>query len=236
MNVTVKKRYEKLKDFDSAFVLNYGIENESEIWKLVCSKTPKKGNSFYYSSAKAMIKYIIRTHYRFGKDRKTLREIKDIKDKFSTRTIQIFSGKFSYENKLGGFVPWFFKKKVSVSLVDYYVKKFENDVLNKWNTIKKDLYDESGNPPSLIYKFDKAHVYFMRNKENGNIKIGASIHPKKRKKEIQRLIGKPIEILKIISAGGFKMEKKLHSKFREYNIHGEWFTPSKKLMKYINKI
>ncbi len=236
MNTAVSKKYKKLKDFDSAFVLNYGIDHDPETWKKVCNKTPKTDNSFYYSSSKAMVKYVIRTYFKFGKNKKTLYELKNLKDKFSTKTIQIFSGKFSYENKLGGFVPWFFEKKVSVSLEDFYSKKFENDVLNKWDKIKKDLYDESGNPPSLIYKFDKAHVYFMRNKENGNIKIGASIHPKKRKKEIQRLVGKPIEILKIISAGGFKMEKELHSKFREYNIHGEWFTPSKKLIKYINKI
>lgn len=77
-------------------------------------------------------------------------------------------------------------------------------------------------------------VYFIQKGEGGPIKIGTSIHPRKRIADIARAAMSDIRTLKIID-GDAALEKGLHRKFARLNISGEWFKPGESLLSYIEE-
>jgi hypothetical protein len=76
-------------------------------------------------------------------------------------------------------------------------------------------------------------VYFIRAVDGGPIKIGYSIHPKKRLEEIQNMSPTPLELLATIP-GDRAAEAELHQQFDEYRLYGEWFDPCDELMRLID--
>lgn len=77
-------------------------------------------------------------------------------------------------------------------------------------------------------------VYFIRAQNSGLIKIGHSIQPEKRLKQLQTGSGDHLEILSTIPGGSSK-EAALHRQFASLNHRGEWFEPDPELLHYINK-
>lgn len=81
-----------------------------------------------------------------------------------------------------------------------------------------DLYEGCNTPP---------FVYFLRNLENGAIKIGVSAAPERRKLEIARVERVPVSALALVGGvqdiNAFGLERLLHDKLRAHRIRGEWF-------------
>ena len=72
-------------------------------------------------------------------------------------------------------------------------------------------------------------TYLMLDNNNGYIKIGRSINPKKRETTLQS--EKPdITLLKICDCN---IETKLHKMFKDKRVRGEWFSLSKEDISYI---
>ena len=148
----------------------------------------------------------------------------------------MFSGEFVYVEKLGGFTPVFKTISKSQWFVDYYKSREKCIIKLCWQKAKKYLLSSSGRAPHLINKSDLPHVYFMQNVENKQIKIGVSIHPEIRRKQIITEVKNYIKILHIIPSAGYDQEQFLHEKFREFRIRGEWFKPDSVLLDYIERI
>lgn len=67
------------------------------------------------------------------------------------------------------------------------------------------------------------NIYFIED-EIGNIKIGVSKHPNKRKKELQTGSSFSLKVIYIIENIPFSFEKHIHKICEKYKINGEWFT------------
>jgi hypothetical protein len=78
-------------------------------------------------------------------------------------------------------------------------------------------------------------VYFIQAIIGGPIKIGVSITPKFRLEALQPSSPFKLRIIATIPRGGYKLESKLHKKFKDNHLHGEWFEPSKEILNYISK-
>lgn len=77
-----------------------------------------------------------------------------------------------------------------------------------------------------------SYVYFIGEK-NGPIKIGVAIDVKSRLSGIQTHNPNKLNVLGIIK-GDVALERKLHKKFKKYNINREWFERSEELINFIN--
>lgn len=82
-------------------------------------------------------------------------------------------------------------------------------------------------------KTPKGYVYFIKGNVTGNIKIGFSMHPEKRVKQLQTGAGEKLELLCKIQ-GSQSKERELHRKFKKQHIHGDWFHPSPELESLIH--
>lgn len=63
-------------------------------------------------------------------------------------------------------------------------------------------------------------TYFFRNTKTKHIKIGKSVNPKERLKQVQGMAGAKLEIIAVINKD---VEHILHMKFKKYQSHSEWF-------------
>lgn len=67
-------------------------------------------------------------------------------------------------------------------------------------------------------------IYFIGNKDKNICKIGVSIDPQKRLKEIQCYCPFDVEIFMVEEVSDdYFFEKLLHNKYSKYNTRGEWF-------------
>ena len=77
-------------------------------------------------------------------------------------------------------------------------------------------------------------VYFIRGKESGNIKIGFSTNPDKRKSNLQTAHYEELEFIGIMN-GSLEDEAKIKAMFSEFNIRGEWYRPDREIMDFVEK-
>lgn len=80
------------------------------------------------------------------------------------------------------------------------------------------------------------YIYFIKEEENNNVKIGVSVNPVQRLQELQT--GSPYKLIMIgFIEGGADEEKNIHREFAEERIreNGEWFRPSERLTTYIKQ-
>lgn len=68
---------------------------------------------------------------------------------------------------------------------------------------------------------DATKTYLMHNPNNNLYKIGKSTNPRKRLKDMQGIVGNPLELLYVIDGD---IEHELHRQFAIYNHFSEWFT------------
>lgn len=79
-----------------------------------------------------------------------------------------------------------------------------------------------------LAKGSYGHIYFIKDKMNGNVKIGTTRNLEKRIKQISNK-NDELEILKVLNVPldysiNMKVEKFLHNHFKEYRKRGEWFS------------
>lgn len=77
-------------------------------------------------------------------------------------------------------------------------------------------------------------IYFIRNMENGHVKIGTSRNPWKRLQALQTASSQPFRLLGIIH-GGKRREAKLHERFAAFRIRGEWFYGEPEILLFIRR-
>jgi len=88
---------------------------------------------------------------------------------------------------------------------------------------------------------DRGFIYFILNGKTNEVKIGRSCNPNRRLQELNSyyryvLGNKPLQLLSIIETSEQrKLERKLHIKFNEFNVSGEWFEYSRELKNYIEE-
>ena len=77
-------------------------------------------------------------------------------------------------------------------------------------------------------------TYFIQDTESRNhlIKIGRSLEPIRRLNDLQN--SSPVR-LRLIGLVLEDIEGKLHTRFKEQRQHGEWFRPTRALLKFIKK-
>jgi hypothetical protein len=90
--------------------------------------------------------------------------------------------------------------------------------------------------PSLVYMSilpapEGSHVYFMR-AGDGPVKIGCSLNPEARRRKLQTASGERLKILAVMP-GGREHEHYLHGIFAGDRKQGEWFSPSRRLLTFI---
>lgn len=75
-------------------------------------------------------------------------------------------------------------------------------------------------------------IYFIRENETGNIKIGSAQDPVSRRDFLQTGNSQELHIIATLDLPD-EQEKKLHKRFDKYNVRGEWFRPELELLKFI---
>lgn len=93
------------------------------------------------------------------------------------------------------------------------------------------LYQPKRRPP----RRDGALLYFMQNDDTGEIKIGVSIQPLIRRREIERREQAPIAIL-LVTEGGYALEKELHDRLAAHRTRGEWFAPCAEISEVMDEL
>lgn len=83
---------------------------------------------------------------------------------------------------------------------------------------------------------DECQVYFMQiDNLDGFIKIGCGTNPTARRKRLQTALPYHLKLLKHVP-GGLNEERILHERLKEWRIRGEWFWPSKQVMRTIDRV
>lgn len=81
----------------------------------------------------------------------------------------------------------------------------------------------------------KGFVYFVQASHGGPVKIGYSVDPGGRLRELQS--GSPYWlVLRHSIEGDRTRENELHRQFKEHRLGGEWFTPCPELMEIAPKV
>lgn len=79
-------------------------------------------------------------------------------------------------------------------------------------------------------------LYFIQHETGGPIKIGISVNPVRRLRNINAATHDPRYRILATTRGGREREKLLHEKFARHRRHGEWFAPEQELLDYIAEV
>lgn len=77
-------------------------------------------------------------------------------------------------------------------------------------------------------------VYFIQ-ADTGLIKIGVASNVKKRLGQLRGASPVPLTLLLAVPAGAI-FEYNMHHKFRQFRVHGEWFSPASELLAEIERL
>jgi len=78
-------------------------------------------------------------------------------------------------------------------------------------------------------------IYFIREGDNGPIKVGVTKRPESRLKSLQTGNPRPLKFISILP-GYAAREKKIKSDLKVHSINGEWFNPELQVLEYIDDI
>lgn len=81
----------------------------------------------------------------------------------------------------------------------------------------------------------KPQVYFARGVGTDKVKIGTSVKINSRLRDLENSSYGPLELIACVS-GGRSAESRMHKRFAEYRIRGEWFRFEGKLKAYIDAL
>lgn len=111
----------------------------------------------------------------------------------------------------------FYADSCAKSLAFKERERLEN--FNKFiNEVKADIHSGKARRKNI------SKTYFILNTETRLIKIGKSINPDQRLKDIQGMAGAKLKMMAVIDKN---IEHELHIYFKEYRRIGEWFDDSK---------
>lgn len=79
-------------------------------------------------------------------------------------------------------------------------------------------------------------VYFIRNEENGLIKIGFSTRLRERFAQLKVLHKTPMTILGIVNNSNSSEEFKIHAQLSNSRATGEWFHPTEEVMNFVESL
>jgi len=90
-------------------------------------------------------------------------------------------------------------------------------------------------PPSTKLRPQlRGNVYFIQEGEDGPVKIGWAINPKRRLAAMQTGNARPLRLLGAISTKRRPLEREVHKRFSADRLAGEWFAVSDALVSYID--
>jgi hypothetical protein len=78
-------------------------------------------------------------------------------------------------------------------------------------------------------------IYGARNEENGLIKIGISIWPENRAKQLSYSVRAPVSIIGA-APGTFSDEKTIHFRLEDSLVKNEWFRPTKSVLEFVDSL
>jgi hypothetical protein len=88
--------------------------------------------------------------------------------------------------------------------------------------------------PYTSQKDGPGYVYFIQNTRDSLIKIGKSLSPSKRLRELQTGCGFDLRLITQEFVNKMlESERYLHERFERDHVKGEWFLPSSELLKYM---
>lgn len=113
-------------------------------------------------------------------------------------------------------------------ITDEYIKE-----LNEY-TIDKALWEEH-KAHRAINKVPDGFLYLFLDKENNKLKIGRSINPKRRLKQLEYEFS--VRLISLFEIEDMACEEE-HALwlFRKYNIHGEWFSYQQEIVEYFDML
>ncbi|NIA72299.1 hypothetical protein HBA54_27285 [Pelagibius litoralis] len=76
-------------------------------------------------------------------------------------------------------------------------------------------------------------VYFAQAGDAGPIKIGFASDVEKRLAGLQTGNPEPIRLLNIVPDGTRSLEARIHAKFGEHRLRGEWFRPAPEVLEFV---
>lgn len=112
-----------------------------------------------------------------------------------------------------------------------YKELFGIDVKEGYYKYRKLKGGKWGSKP-IKDKLEDGFVYFVINEKQAICKIGYSVSPAKRLKELQTGCPYPLHIQKTV-VGDIEMERLFHKIYKEYRLEGEWFKLEGKLKTFI---
>jgi hypothetical protein len=81
----------------------------------------------------------------------------------------------------------------------------------------------------------EGYIYFVQGESGGPIKIGHSIDPEKRIKELQTGYPDMLKLLFMIP-GSEERERQVHKMLSKHRLNGEWFRPDAELLEKVQEL
>jgi hypothetical protein len=124
-----------------------------------------------------------------------------------------------------------------------YIKLWKQSEIENYNNALLDIRSKESNDTKKYRERvkirkkeleEKRLIYLILNKRNGLYKIGLSINPVIREKTLQSEEPE-IEVINTYK-GGFKIEREIHSTFKDKRVRGEWFKLNSDDLELLNTI
>lgn len=110
------------------------------------------------------------------------------------------------------------------------------DIIKENKEMQQDFIDSlqmgAGKIGSIPVKKD--HLYLIRNTVTGNVKIGRSINPVARLKQLNIASEDKLELIKVSENNGY-LEEETHAIFSHLRLNSEWFKYEYSIIEYFNK-
>ena len=81
----------------------------------------------------------------------------------------------------------------------------------------------------------KEYIYFIQQGDDGPIKVGYSTNPEKRLKTLSTASPHSLHLLKVVE-GDETLEKRIHTRFAEIRLGGEWLQATQDLLDFIESL
>jgi len=89
--------------------------------------------------------------------------------------------------------------------------------------------------PNERQKSQQGKIYFVQSGPDGPIKIGFSRSHHNRFDHLQAHNARKLRLLALLD-GTYEKEKEIHERFASIRLHGEWFEPAPKLLRFVNTL
>lgn len=120
-----------------------------------------------------------------------------------------------------------------MSTIDAYFRELIRSIVHEE---LQNAFGVSFPPEPIEQPSADAYIYFVRCDATKRIKIGYARDIPKRMRELQCGNSQPLTLLGAIEAHSKDDERKIHQRFAEHRIFGEWFTENHELLAFIEKM